>query len=136
MSLLLEKARKDYDTVICMQKVNDELYLDICCYHIQQAIEKIIKCSIELKGVRYPYEHSISKLYSVYVKTGWPEYRDLRMMAGTLTDWESSAGYKDSFAATVSQLLDAIEIYKILEERLVDYLTEATESNDPSQINL
>lgn len=58
------------------------------------------------------------------------------MMAGTLTDWESSAGYKDSFAATVSQLLDAIEIYKILEERLVDYLTEATESNDPSQINL
>ena len=58
------------------------------------------------------------------------------MMAGTLTDWESSSGYKDSFAATVSQLLDAIEIYKILEERLVDYLTEATESNDPSQINL
>lgn len=50
MCLLLEKARKDYDTVICMQKVNDELYLDICCYHIQQAIEKVIKCSIELNG--------------------------------------------------------------------------------------
>lgn len=136
MCLLLEKARKDYDTVICMQKVNDELYLDICCYHIQQAIEKIIKCSVELKGVRYPYEHSISKLYSVYVEAGWPEYRDLRMMAGTLTDWESSARYKDSFAATVSQLSDAIEIYKTLEERLVDYLAKATESNDPSPINL
>lgn len=134
--LLLEKARKDYDTVICMQKVNDELYLDICCYHIQQAIEKIIKCSIELKGVRYPYVNSISKLYSVYITAGWPEYRELRMMAGTLTDWESSARYKDSFAATISQLSDAIEIYKTLEERLLTYLTEANKTNDPSPINL
>lgn len=124
MCLLLEKARKDYDTVICMQKVDDELYLDICCYHIQQAIEKMLKCSIELKGFRYSYEHSISKLYGEYINAGWPEYKDLRMMAGTLTDWESSAGYKDSFAATISQLADALEIYKELEKRLVIYLTE------------
>lgn len=107
-----------------MQKVNDELYLGICCFHIQQAIEKVLKCSIELKGFRYPYEHSISKLYGVYINAGWPEYKDLRMMAGTLTDWESSAGYKDSFAATISQLADALEIYKELEKRLVIYLTE------------
>lgn len=124
MCLLLEKARKDYDTAIYMQKVNDELYLGICCFHIQQAIEKVLKCSIELKGFRYPYEHSISKLYGVYINAGWPEYKDLRMMAGTLTDWESSAGYKDSFAATISQLADALEIYKELEKRLVIYLTE------------
>lgn len=124
MCLLLEKAKKDYDTAIYMQKVNDELYLGICCFHIQQAIEKVLKCSIELKGFRYPYEHSISKLYGVYITAGWPEYKDLRMMAGTLTDWESSAGYKDSFAATISQLADALEIYKELEKRLVIYLTE------------
>lgn len=124
MCLLLEKARKDYDTAIYMQKVNDELYLGICCFHIQQAIEKVLKCSIELKGFRYPYEHSISKLYGVYINAGWPEYKDLRMMAGTLTDWESSAGYKDSFAATISQLADALEIYNELEKRLVIYLTE------------
>lgn len=124
MCLLLEKAKKDYDTAIYMQKVNDELYLGICCFHIQQAIEKVLKCSIELKGFRYPYEHSISKLYGVYINAGWPEYKDLRMMAGTLTDWESSAGYKDSFAATISQLADALEIYKELEKRLVIYLTE------------
>lgn len=124
MCLLLEKAKKDYDTAIYMQKVNDELYLGICCFHIQQAIEKVLKCSIELKGFRYPYEHSISKLYGVYINAGWPEYKDLRMMAGTLTDWESSAGYKDSFAATISQLADALEIYKELKKRLVIYLTE------------
>lgn len=107
-----------------MQKVNDELYLDICCCHIQQAIEKVLKCSIELKGFRYSYEHSISKLYGEYINAGWPEYKDLRMMAGTLTDWESSARYKDSFAATISQLADALEIYKELEKRLILHLTE------------
>ena len=107
-----------------MQKVNDELYLDICCCHIQQAIEKVMKCSIELKGFRYSHEHSITKLYGEYVNAGWLEYKDLRMMAGTLTDWESSAEYKDSFAATISQLADALEIYRELEKRLVLYLTE------------
>ena len=40
MCLLLEKARKDYDTAVYMQKLNDEYYLDICCYHIEQAIER------------------------------------------------------------------------------------------------
>ena len=137
MCLLLEKARKDYDTVICMQKVNDELYLDICCYHIQQAIEKVLKCSIELKGFRYSYEHSISKLYGEYINAGWPEYKDLRMMAGTLTDWKSSARYKDSFAATISQLADALEIYKELEKRLVIYLTENNgKSSNPKLLQI
>lgn len=113
-----------------MQKVNDELYLDICCYHIQQAIEKVIKCSIELNGFRYSYEHSISKLYGEYINAGWSEYKDLRMMADTLTYWESSAEYKDSFAATISQLTDALEIYKELEKRLVLYLTENNDESD------
>lgn len=134
MCLLLEKARKDYDTVICMQKVNDELYLDICCYHIQQAIEKVMKCSIELKGFRYSHEHSITKLYGEYVNAGWLEYKDLRMMAGTLTDWESSAEYKDSFAATISQLADALEIYRELEKRLVLYLTETDKFSKPKPL--
>ena len=34
MCLLLEKAHKDYDTVLAMQKLNDEYYLDICCYQV------------------------------------------------------------------------------------------------------
>lgn len=52
------------------------------------------------------------------------------MMADTLTYWESSAEYKDSFAATISQLTDALEIYKELEKRLVLYLTENNDESD------
>lgn len=136
MCLLLEKARKDYDTVINMRAVNDELYLDICCYHIQQAIEKVLKCAIELKGVEYPFTHSISSLYKTYTDAGWPEMRDLRMMAGTLTDWESSSHYKDSFTATLSQLDDATGIYNELENSLLQYLGVSEQNPSPSKINL
>lgn len=56
------------------------------------------------------------------------------MMADTLTDWESSAEYKDSFAATISQLADALEIYRELEKRLVLYLTETDKFSNPKPL--
>lgn len=122
MCLLLEKARKDYDVVITMQRINDELYLDICCYHIQQAIEKVLKCSIEMRGEQYPFTHAIVPLYDKYVSSGWDEEHDLELLAGTLTDWESSSRYKESFYATTKQLEYAIAIYTELERRLVLFL--------------
>lgn len=125
--LLLEKARKDYDVVQTMKSVNDDLYLDICCYHIQQAIEKVLKCSIELKGVKYPHTHAITPLYDTYISVGWSELETLELMAGTLTDWEASSRYKDSFYATLRQLEKAIEIYKELESRLVKFLERQTD---------
>ena len=60
MCLLLEKARKDYDTAVYMQKINDEYYLDICCYHMEQAIEKVLKCSVELRGKKFSYTHILN----------------------------------------------------------------------------
>ena len=34
MCYLLDKARKDYNVVKELYRINDEMYLDICCYHI------------------------------------------------------------------------------------------------------
>ncbi len=132
MCVLLEKARKDYDVVKTMSGINDELYLDVCCYHIQQAIEKVLKCSIEMKGCHFSFGHNISKTYMEYCQAGWQELRDLELMAGTITDWEAGSRYKESFYATLGQLQTAIEIYEILEQRLVNYLENAAlkEDND------
>lgn len=124
MCLLIEKARKDYDVVVTMRTLNDDLYLDVCCYHMQQAIEKLLKCSIELCGERYPFTHAITPLYDLYLKTGWAQLEDLELMAGTITDWESSSRYKESFYATVRQLDRAISIYHELEQRLAAFLAE------------
>lgn len=130
MSVLLEKARKDYDVVKTMNSVNDELYLDICCYHIQQAIEKILKCSIEMRGKRFSIGHNISKTYDEYCLAGWDKLRDLELMAGTITDWEASSRYKESFYATLNQLQEAIQLYEILEKRLMDFIQSETTGSD------
>ena len=130
MCLLIEKAQKDMDVVNTMQKIDDELYLDVCCYHTQQAIKKLLKCSIELKGVTCEFTNSITKLYTQYVSVGWDGIETLELMAGTLTDWEASSGYKESFIATVKQLEVAKALYSELLRRLLDFL-----DNKPKEIN-
>lgn len=123
-----EISQKDMDVVNTMQKVNDEMYLDVCCYHTQQAIEKLLKCSIELKGVNYEFTHSITKLYSQYVSAGWDEIEILELMAGTITDWEARSRYKESFVATVKQLNTAKGLYDELLSRLLTFLSCGTKT--------
>ncbi|MCI7491798.1 MAG: HEPN domain-containing protein [Lachnobacterium sp.] len=130
MCLLMEKAKKDMDVVNTMQKINDELYLDVCCYHTQQAIEKLLKCSIELKGVTYEFTHSIITLYAQYISVGWDEIEMLELMSGTITGWEASSRYKESFVATVKQLEAAKGLYEILLNRLLEYLNNSAKKLD------
>lgn len=130
MCLLMEKAKKDMDVVNTMQKINDELYLDVCCYHTQQAIEKLLKCSIELKGVTYEFTHSIITLYAQYISVGWGEIEMLELMSGTITGWEASSRYKESFVATVKQLEAAKGLYEILFNRLLEYLNNSAKTID------
>lgn len=130
MCLLMEKAKKDMDVVNTMQKINDELYLDVCCYHTQQAIEKLLKCSIELKGVTYEFTHSIITLYAQYISVGWDEIEMLELMSGTISGWEASSGYKESFVATVKQLEAAKGLYEILFNRLLEYLNNSAKKLD------
>lgn len=130
MCLLMEKAKKDMDVVNTMQKINDKLYLDVCCYHTQQAIEKLLKCSIELKGVTYEFTHSIITLYAQYISVGWGEIEMLELMSGTITGWEASSRYKESFVATVKQLETAKGLYEILLNRLLEYLNNSAKTID------
>lgn len=75
-----------------------------------------------MKGERYKFDHNIMKHYEMYTACGWEEIEALELMSGTLTDWESSSRYKESFYATVKQLNKAVEIYTELEQRLIEYL--------------
>ena len=129
MSILLEKAQHDYAVVQAMQKINDEEYLDVCCYHIQQAIEKLLKYAIEMRGVNYPHTHNIALLYTEYCKLGYEEVDNLELFAGTLTEWESSSRYKESFYATIKQLNIASNIFSQLLNILQDIEEEVTESH-------
>ena len=124
------KSKKGHGRVNTMQKINDELYLDVCCYHTQQAIEKLLKCSIELKGVTYEFTHSFITLYAQYISVGWDEIEMLELMSGTITGWEASSRYKESFVATVKQLEAAKGLYEILLNRLLEYLNNSAKKLD------
>ena len=47
----------------------------------------------------------------------------LELMAGTITDWEASSRYKESFVATVKQLNTAKGLYDELLSRLLTFLS-------------
>lgn len=130
MSDLCNKAIRDIKTVewAKSQLGNDEDFMDIACYHTEQAIEKLLKFIIELSGENYPKTHDITRLCAIIEKLPNIILPDnLIMMSETLTLWEATSRYRDIFKATVRQL----EItQKIFEELLsiVEHLISETEN--------
>ena len=129
MSSLCDKAIRDIKTVewAKSQLGIDEDFMDIACYHTEQAIEKLLKFIIELSGEEYPKTHDITRLCAVIEKAKIVTLPDnLIMMSETLTLWESTSRYRDIFKATVRQLEIA---EKIFEELLstIEYLISDTE---------
>ncbi len=112
--MLLRKAEKDYKVFKSLSAEWDEEYLDLACYHLQQAIEKLLKKYIELSGENYDYTHNITELYLRCTKLGLPENEGLDLMGGTITGWEASSRYGDSFVATSAQIKKASSVYESL----------------------
>lgn len=114
MSDLCNKAIRDIKTVewARSQLGTDEDFMDVACYHSQQAIEKLLKFIIEISGEDYPKTHDITRL-CVVIETlpniALPD--TLIMMSETLTLWEATSRCRDIFKATARQLEIAQEIF-------------------------
>ena len=111
---LFDLAQEDYNVIKALIKDSDELYMRTICYHMEQAIEKLLKYAIELKGSKFPYSHSIIQLYSLYTSLDYPAIVDLENMSDTLEKWEAKSRYDFDFYATKGQLAIADNIYKEL----------------------
>jgi len=114
MSDLCNKAIRDIKTVewARSQLGADEDFMDIACYHSQQAIEKLLKFIIEISGEDYPKTHDIARLcvvIEILPNITLPD--TLIMMSETLTLWEATSRYRDIFKATTRQLVIAQEIF-------------------------
>ncbi len=77
---LFRSAKLDYETAAMIWKhpYHDEMILNNAAYHLQQAVEKILKGALECVGVTVPNTHRISKLVKMVYDNG----ANL-----TLTDW-------------------------------------------------
>lgn len=98
---LFDKAKCDYRIALKIEGDNDiPGWIDGCCYHLQQGIEKLLKFMINALGGRFEHTHDIGRLYLTYTSMGGESVAELTLFSGTLTMWEACSHYDDDFTAT------------------------------------
>ena len=82
-------AERDYKTCLLAEKeFPDEYAITAAAYHIQQAVEKVLKGLILIYGGTPEFTHNIAKLYVHLSKLGMELPEELEDISDTLTAWE------------------------------------------------
>jgi len=102
---LLRRAKGDLLT--CSRNLElgeDEVEIDIAGYHLQQAVEKILKFQISMKAVKYPPSHDIDMLLEILDDQGikYPDWVD--EYSATLTLYATKTRYGKDIVASVRTL--------------------------------
>lgn len=112
----LRYAKGDYQ-LVCLTENNYEIenWAGMCCYHLQQAIEKVLKYCIGHLGGVYNHTHNLSRLYSQYLDLGGSEIPNMSMYSNVITSWEANSRYEgDGVNITQTDLNIAKAIYQDL----------------------
>ncbi len=115
---------------------NDECMVDMAAFHVQQAIEKALKYLLQTEaGV--DEETKGYKTLDITFLIKWTEEvtaftvpEKLKIMADTITEWESASQYGGSYASMVADIKKAITLYHELREKIVEY--EAASPTSPT----
>lgn len=104
------KARFDLAAAAWKHKKNDEGYLELVCFDVQQSMEFTLKYILECNGIKYPRTHDIKRLIKLLEEEGnCPnEVKALKENADDYTKWEADSRYDDDFMETVSVIDDAL----------------------------
>lgn len=117
---LFRSAKMDYETALMIWKnpYNDEMILNNAAYHLQQAVEKVLKAALECVGVTVPNTHKISKLVKMIsdnganlVLTDWIDDH-----AEMLSEWETQTRYDMDFLVEKRKLDTAMKEIRIFFE--------------------
>ena len=88
----------------------NEFYLDAAAYHIQQAVEKIMKYVLAQNGIKFPYTHKILELCEAFDSNGidYPEwiYKD----ASLLTEYAEKTRYGDSLVGNKRKVIELLKL--------------------------
>lgn len=109
---LFRSARMDFETAYMLweKPYNDELILNNAAYHLQQAVEKVLKGALECVGVTVPNTHKITKLLEMITNNGAnliiTEWLDEH--SEMLSEWEAETRYNMDFLVEKRKLDKAI----------------------------
>ena len=87
-------------------------------YHIQQAIEKLLKAMILLNGEQPAFTHNISKLVAHCEKLGVALPEPLDDIAEALTLWKVEIRYDPSFPISPKKYEKAKTVYEALQQTI------------------
>lgn len=115
-NIFLDKSYKDYQHVLKTLRNFDPQTEDYCiiCYHLQQAIEKLLKGYLYAKGVDFKKTHDIFMLYKKALDSGFVENTTLQQLAPMLTTWEATTRYDICLDLNVEDIQQCIQLYESL----------------------
>lgn len=135
MSKLISRAKVAYEHAQTdyLKIYESDPYLDSCCFHLQQAIEYLLKGIVELNGLSYAENHDIRANLNIMNRENieLPCEKDLRIKADTLYKWETESRYKDSFIAAVKDIEEVMAIARELFSYIDSCITERTCEEKP-----
>lgn len=109
---LFRSAWMDFQTaqMIWERPYNDEMILNNAAYHLQQAVEKVLKGGLECVGVTVPNTHKITKLIDMTANNGSnivvTEWIDDH--SEMLSEWEVESRYNMDFIVEKRKLDKAV----------------------------
>lgn len=116
MKGLIKLARSDYKyarfAYSQLAQTSDCADLNICAYHSQQCVEKLLKYLLEFKGHKYDRTHDISILVDTCVEKGIDVPEVIDGLSAVITTWATQSRYNSEFKTSVrslSKVLDACE---------------------------
>ena len=126
--ILAERDRKF--SLLGEKEFPDEYAVNGAAYHIQQAIEKLLKGLILINGETPEFTHDITKLYrhAKIINIDLPV--ELEDVADSLTLWATKTRYDPSVCVLERKYSIAIEVYEKLHLSLKNIIDQITHENE------
>lgn len=111
---LLDRAKSNYR----MAEKNfqfiheDDMYLNLTGYLLQQSVELALKHILEVNAIRYPRTHDIFTLIDLLPDSSKPIAAEVYDKADTITSWESKTRYIKNFRLSEQILTEGFSLVK------------------------
>lgn len=134
---LLQGAHSDLDVASALFRdhQDDEGYVRITAYHLQQSTEKALKYLCECRGVRYPKTHQLMLLLSLLSEEDQGKLSILLPYASVLTEWEATTRYGGESFAAYKLVATCIPIVRQVLQTVDDLTKGAREPDVHNELN-
>ena len=113
MSKLLRRAKARFESAkMQYSKIDeDDAFLDMCCFDLQQVLEFTLKFIVEMSGNRYKVGHNLLLQLADLDRLGVeiPDKQFYLANASIINTWETQTRYFDDFTAVISLVDSVIE---------------------------